>query len=180
MKRSIFIICVLALFTGNASAAIKQGDYDYDFNFRWSSESGTTSASDRDIFEIGFGVAKQVTRRIQLGIAVGHEERELGTTTDDNVNFFDLKLRYFVLPDATYMPYVGGIYRWYDRDLTIGAATTDKSDKATGFLLGVRREITKHNDIYLEFQHLNFGSDWPVGSFDDGNKVLIGFVHQIR
>lgn len=179
MKHSILIICVFVLFTCSASAAIKQGDYDYEFNFRWSSDSGSGSAADKDVFELGFGVAKQVTRRIQLGIAVGHEERKQGIT-DDTVNFFDLKLRYFIFPDETYMPYVGGIYRWYDRDVVVGAATTDKSDKATGFLLGVRREITKHNDIYVEFQHLNYGSDWPVGSFDDGNKLLIGLIHQIR
>ena len=179
MKRSIFIICVLALFTCNASAAIKQGDIDYEFNFRWSSDSGTEGTADKDVFELGIGVAKQVTRRIQLGVAVGHEERDQGTT-DDTVNFFDLKLRYFVFPDETYAPYVGGIYRWYDRDLTVGSATTDKTDTASGFLLGVRREITRHNDIFMEFQHLSYGSNWPVGNFNDGNKILIGLVHQIR
>ena len=117
MKRSIFIVCVLALFTCDASAAIKQGDYDYDFNFRWSSESGANGVADRDIFEIGLGVAKQVTRRIQLGIAVGHERREVGSI-EDTVNYVDLKFRYHIFPDGLYVPYVGGLYRWFDRDRT--------------------------------------------------------------
>ena len=177
MKRSILVICVLALFTCDASAAIKQGDYDYEFNFRWSSESGANGVADRDVFEIGFGVAKQVTRRIQLGIAVGHERREVAPI-EDRVNFFDLKLRYHIFPDAVYVPYVGGIYRWFDRDRSGDPAHTD-SDTATGLLLGLRREITKHNDIYLEFQHLNYGNNWPI-DVSSGNKVLIGLIHQIR
>ena len=190
MKRSIFIICVLALFTGNASAAIKQGDYDYDFNFRWSSESPNGSAVGRDNFEVGFGIAKQVTRRIQLGVAVGHNNVEANSSTlvnERSDNWIDLKLRYHIYPDWQWVPYVGGIYRWYERDattniidLTAPPVSTKKRDTATGLLLGVRREITKHNDIYLEFQHLNFGNDWPIGNFDEGNKVLIGLIHQIR
>lgn len=177
MKRSIFIICVFALFTCDSSAAIKQGDYDYDFNFRWSSESGANGVGDRDVFEIGLGVAKQVTRRIQLGIAVGHARREVGPI-EDRVNYLDLKVRYHIFPDRLYVPYVGGLYRWFDRDRSGDPAHTG-SDTATGLLLGLRREITKHNDIYLEFQHLNYGNNWPI-DVSSGNKVLIGFIHRIR
>jgi hypothetical protein len=178
MKRSIVLIGTLLLLASWTSAAVEQGDIDVDFNFRWSTEEGANGFADRDRFEIGFGVAKEITPRIQLGIAVGHEKAERGTE-ENTVNFYDLKLRYHILPDTQFVPYIGGIYRWYDLDVKSVNGNLSTSDTALGFLAGLRYELTERNDIYLEYQNLSYGNDWPL-NFDGGSKVLMGLIHQIR
>ncbi len=177
MKRSIVLIGTLLLFASWTSAAVEQGDIDVDFNFRWSSEDGSGGTQDRDVFEIGFGVAKQVTRRIQLGVALGHEKREQNPV-EDTVNFADFKFKYHILPDVQFVPYVGALYRWYDRDVTNGAASASDTGTALGFLAGLRYELTERNDIYVEFQNLSYSS-WPL-DFDGGNRILMGLIHQVR
>jgi len=183
MKRCLCLIVITSAFALPLQGAVQSGDIDLDFNFNWSSEDGSSGSADRDLLDFSAGVDYFITNRISLGGAVGLGKAEISGSSSDyeqSFNSFTLRLRYYILKRTRLVPYVGFLYRLYEVETKVpGQSTLTEDSSATGFMLGARYELTPHNDIYMEYQNLSYGSDW-YGGYDGANKVIIGLIHQLR
>ena len=178
MKRSLIAILVVVCLPLTTQAAVKSGDLDLAMSFNWSSEKGSNGSTDRSMIGLDTGIDYFVTNRISLGVALGYENSDQ-TTIESTATSYTLRAKYHILKNTPLVPYFGVMYRWYEVETKLGSTTTKSDDTALGGMIGARYELTQHNDVYVEYQYLDYGNNWP-SDYSSANKVVIGLIHQIK
>jgi len=182
------------VWASGAGAAVRRGQADLDLSGTWFRQNAGAGGQDFDGLFLSAGIGYFLTDHIQVQLAglgiwtTGIPVAPPLNEQEDTFYAFGIRGRYHFMPANPWVPYLGAQFFWgrYERDAPGTVFDAELDGILWGPLAGVRFELNRTNDLFIEYQYHLWSDDVSdvnepnSPGWDDGHLVMIGLIHRFR